>query len=515
MKNTKLLALLALVIAIVPGFLAAQELAKIQEEVVVRWWLVPVYAVNKDGSPALGLQTEDFEVYLNEKKIPFFDLHEKEFQVAETLKEQPMTKSAAPLQKKMVLLVFDSAFSTYNLLEKAKKVAEAMMAQQGQAAQFIALSIEPFAGLKPICGPTHDRDLVYKNIEKYISGKKAEYLQINALDSTEIRNVYPKDSPYADRNPDESRTRGRRTTLFERLDTREKRRIASVYTQSLMTLNLILGYFKDNSKIIYLFSCGIPISAMEWKTESSAGRPDDPEWASYENISPDQFNLQAIKNVGKYFNQNGSLLFLINPAGTRLAIYDQDSGEQSLRILAEESGGRYYEGPEKDIAEEIAGMETAYYEISFPDSDEYKGLDMDFEIRSMKPDVKIYTVKRVSRGKEYRQMTRLEKEVLILNLLDQGPYAQAKLRVIDADSQVTRKGDLFLFVVKLPRELAPSEWDVFKIWRKMEAGKIMIEEEHFLTESSELTLEMKQRKGFQHELVLVNGQTGTTLVLKQ
>jgi hypothetical protein len=112
-------------------------------------------------------------------------------------------------------------------------------------------------------------------------------------------------------------------------------------------------------------------------------------------------------------------------------------------------------------------------------------------------------------------MTRLEREVLILNLLDRGPYSQAKLKVVDADSQVSREGEIYFFVVKLPRELARSEWDIFKVWRKMDAGKIMMEEGHLLTESSDLTVDMKQRKGFRHDLVLVNGRTGTTLVFQQ
>jgi len=282
-----------------------------------------------------------------------------------------------------------------------------------------------------------------------------------------------------------------------------------------MTLNVILGYFKDNSKIIYLFSCGIPTNAMEWKTESNPGRPDEADGTSFENISPDQINLQALKDIAKFFNLNGSLLFLINPAGTRLAMHEQDSGEQSLRILAEQSGGRYYEGPEKDIAKEIAGMETAYYEISFPDSDDYQGLDMDLEIRPKNPDVRIYTIKRVARGKEYGQMTRLEREVLILNLLDRGPFSQAKLRVIEADSQVTRQGDVFFLAVRLPSELAKSEWDIYKVWRQKDTGRIMMEEDHVLSESSELTVDMKQREDFRHDLVLVNGRTGTTLVFQQ
>ncbi len=482
---------------------------------MVRWWLVPLYAMKDDGSPARGLKPDDFEVYLNKKKIPLFDLHKKEFRAVEPFEGPPFEGIAPAFEKKMVFLVFDSAFSSYALLEKAKKVAGTMMAQEGQGAQFIALSIDPFSGLKTILGPTRDRDLVARTVDEFVSGKKADYLRSNALDSTSIRNVYPSGSG---RNPDELPTPGRWTNVLERLDTAEKRRIASVYTRSLLTLNLILGYFRDNSKVIYLFSCGIPTSAMEWKREIlfDPTGPVEPGDSSYLNTAPDHFNRQALVDVARLFNRNGSLLFLINPAGTRLAVHDQESGEQALRILAGESGGRYYDGPEKNIAEEIAGMESAYYEISFPDSDEFQGPDMDLEIRPKNPGFEITTVKRVSRDKEYGQLSRLEREILVLNLLDHGHYAQAKLRVVDAEiRRLGPEGEVFSFIVKLPGEPVKSEWDVFKVWRKTAAGKILMEKDHLLSESPELKVAMKRRKGFRHELVLVSGRSGTTLVYQE
>jgi hypothetical protein len=380
----------------------------------------------------------------------------------------------------------------------------------------MVLSIEPFGGLKTVFGPTRDRDLVACSIDKHVSGKKADYLRSSAMDSTTIRNVYPPGSQFADRNPDELMTTGRRTNLLERLDTTEKRRMASVYTQSLMTLNAVLGYFKDNSKIIYLFSCGIPSGALEWKSDGAIDSSVAPEDSVYFNLTPDHFNIQALVEVARSFNRNGSLIFLINPAGTRLPIKDQDSGEQSLRILADESGGRYYDGPEKEIAEEIAGMESAYYEISFPDSDIFQGPEMDFEIRPQNPDLEIYTVKRVSRGKAYGQMSRLERQVLVLNILDRGPYSQTLLKVIDSELQpVSSEGGVFNFAIRPPRELSRSEWDIFKVWRKADAGKIMIEEDRFLPKSPEFAVDMKQRKGFRHGLVLVNRRTGTTLVFQK
>jgi len=517
MKKIKLVAFLAILLGLASGFLPAQDQEQLRfaQEVVVRYWLVPVYAMNKDGSPAVGLTAEDFEVLVNGRKVGVFDLHRKEFQAVAARPEAPAGESAAPapFQKKMILLVFDSAFSSYNLMEKAKKVAETMMAQEDQAAQFVALSIEPFAGLKSICGPTRDRELVARSIKTYISGKKMDYLRTSALDSTGIRDVYPKDSKYADRNPDASALRGKFISSYERLDIREKRRIAAVYTQSLMSLNLILGYFKDNTKVVYLFSCGIPAGAMEWKSEYNADPNSDPD-PMYVNIFPDSFNIDALKKIGKVFNQNGSLLFLINPSGNRVSFTGQNSGEQSLRLLADESGGRYYEGPEKDISREIAGMESAYHEISFPDDKAYEGLDIDFDIRARKPELTVYTVKRISRGKDYLQMGRLEKQVLVLNLLDDGPFAQTKLKAVDSGSKSTREGDHAFFEMTLPAELAGSSWDVFRVWRDEETGRVLMEEDRLPTSGYEVRLAMAWREGQSHELVLVHGQTGTALVSK-
>ena len=416
----------------------------------------------------------------------------------------------------MVFLVFDSAFSTYNLMEKAKKVAETMMAQEDQTAQFVALSIEPFAGLKTICGPTRDRELVARSVKTYVSGKKLEDLRTSALDSTGIRDVYPKDSRYAHLNPDSSMLRGKFISAYERLDTREKRRVAAVYTQSLMSLNLILGYFKDNSKVVYLFSCGVPESAMEWKSEFN---PDpnaepDPGASSYLNTFPDSFNIDALRKIGKVFNQNGSLLFLINPSGTRMAFEDQNSGEQSLRLLADESGGRYYEGAEKDISREIAGMESAYYEISFPDDKAYEGLDIDFEIRARNPELTVYSVKRISRGKDYGEMGGLERQVLILNLLDDGPFAQTKLKAVDTGSKAAKQGDSVFFEVNLPAELAVSVWDVYRVWRDEETGRIIMQVDRLPPAEFEVRVAMPWRNGHRHELVLVHGKTGTALCVK-
>ncbi len=526
MKKAFFAVILAVFLGIPPGFLSAQdqELPRFAQEVVVRYWLVPVYATKRDGSPAVGLKTEDLELYVNGRKVERFDLHTKEFQVVPVSRpESPAGQAVAPapFQKKMVFLVFDSAFSNYNLLQKAKKVAETMMAQEELAAEIVAMSIEPFAGLKSICGPTRDRRSVARALKSLVSGKKAEYLVSSAMDASSIHDAYPRDKRYEGWNPPEVADPKKHVPGYERYDSFEKKRIAVAYTQALMTLNLILGYFKDHTKVVYLFSCGIPSAAMEIKTEYDFN-PNVKMLAdqnsgdlSFFNLSPDSFNIKALQKIGQSINKNGSLLFLINPSGTRVSFTDQDSGEQSLRLLAEESGGRYYEGTEKDIAKEIAGMESAYYEISFPDDKAYEGLDIDFEIRAKDPGLNVYSVKRISRGKDYAQMAGLERQVLILNFLDNGPFAQTKLKVTETRAKSSIESGHVFFDLNLPPELAGAPWDIFKVWRSEEDGRIIMEEDRLLNSSHEVRQAMAFRKGFSHEIALVHGKSGTAIKAKR
>jgi hypothetical protein len=500
------------------GYSAAQQQTQqqpqLQEEVIVRWWLVPVYAVDKAGAPVLNLAPEDFEVYIKGIKVDPFTLHKKEFKVSETkarVTETPVSK--APLQKKMVFLVFDALFSPYNLLAKAKTIADEVIAQSDMSAQYVLLSIEPMAGLHYVCGPTQDLKLLARDMKKYIVGKKQDYMmKTSELDRSSIRLINPG-------NQDGARVVNymyQRDQQFQdvssRTDYRDKKRMAAVYSQALMTLNLVLGYFREYSKVVYLYSCGIPASALVDRQELNK----DFEGASWEvYLSPDTFEYDTLTLLGRYFNKSGALLFLVNPAGTRVSESDADSGEASLRMLASESGGRYYEGAEKQIAQEVNNMEGGYYEISFADKPEYAGDELDFEIRPKKPDITVFTVKKVGREKSYSEMTDLEKEVLVLNVLNNGPYALTKQKVVFVEGQAYQDGGSLVCSIRLPADLPRTGYTIFKVARNFETGDIRIDQEAIVPESPAVEVQMKWRgKAYRHDIVVANSKTGTILVWK-
>jgi hypothetical protein len=55
---------LGAVSALFPVLFSAQEQPQLHEEVTVRWWLVPVYAVDKAGAPVLDFTPGGIEVYI-------------------------------------------------------------------------------------------------------------------------------------------------------------------------------------------------------------------------------------------------------------------------------------------------------------------------------------------------------------------------------------------------------------------------------------------------------------------
>jgi hypothetical protein len=263
----------------------AQQQPQLREEVIVRWWLVPVYAIDKAGAPVLNLSASDLEVYIKNIKVVQFTLHKKEFKVTEAKKgaaaaqPNPSLQPQAPPRKKMVFLVFDAAATPMALLAKAKTICDEVLARSDKSAQYVLLSIEPLAGLHYISGPT--------------------------------------------------------------------------------------------------------------------------------------------------------------------------------------------------------------------------------------------SVKAVGREKSFADMNELEKEVLILNVLNRGPFALTKEKVIPVEVKAAREGGQFAFRLTLPAELARSEYTVFKVARNFEKGDIRIDKETVNPESPAIEVRMKWRgKGYRHDIVIAHAKTGTILVAK-
>ena len=297
----------------------------------------------------------------------------------------------------------------------------------------------------------------------------------------------------------------------DKLDSADMKRIAASFQSSLETLGVILGSFQESSKVVYLFSSGIPLKMFE-KEQTYAV---DSEGFKQEivMIRPDMLLYRSLQSLASTLNRNGALLFVVNPGGTRISGFDPESGEMSLRVLADDSGGKYYAGTEKEVTKDVAAMERAYYEIYFPDAPGLKGPEFDFEVKCRKPGISIYTLKRLARGKEYVEMSPLEREVLMLDVVQHGYYSQVKLKTIPfVVSKKTDAQGRSVYPVHIPDEFVGSELDLYKVWINREKNDVKMESEKIKSRNTEMEIRMKPRKEYRFYLVLFDPRNRIVLV---
>ncbi len=502
-----------------------QSRVQLQEDVAVRWWLVPVYAVDRSGAPVLDLKAEDLEARVGGSPVSPFSLIRKRFQPAEAGPASAPLPVQAPPQKKMVFLVFDAAFSPYHLLARARTIAETAIAHSDGTSQYMLLSIEPEIGLKYVAGPTRDPDEISKSLKRFLAGKKQDYLLESAnSEPSEPQNIAMPGDILSPNSGQGARTGvsffGTRDMaafsrdLSNRTDALDRKRLTSSYTAALLSLNLVLDQFREFSKVVYLYSCGVTEEAPPSRTgpapSGPRGAPGRPAYLPADSSAQDSLAMS-----GRRLNTSGAVLFLVNPSGTGGDARTRASGERSLRILAGESGGRYFEGAKKEISRQVNSLEAGYYEISFRDGPEYKGEALDFEVRCRRAEVEILTVRKLGRKNEFSALTDLEKEVLVLNILNKGPFALAypKVRFVPADD-VVADGGWLVCRMPLPPDLAHSAWTVFKVARNFRTGAIVLDKEEVVPSAASIQMRMKWRgEDFQHDLVFAHAPTGTILVL--
>ena len=148
-----------LAVSLAPGFLGAASRQAVGQQVTPKRRTSPIYATTKDGTPATGLTAADLTVTVGGAPIQDFAL----------------TKGGS--QNKLIFLVFDTVSLSSNLLAKSKKIAESTVSLASDSTRFIVMSIDPGAGLKPVCGPTTDKALVTKGIGKSVVAKGGVNLQ--------------------------------------------------------------------------------------------------------------------------------------------------------------------------------------------------------------------------------------------------------------------------------------------------------------------------------------------------
>ncbi len=454
---------------------------KIVEEVTVDWWVVPIFALDQSGQPVLDLKESDLDLEVDNKKVESFALVKRSFTVSEQPAEAGKERAEIPPaleRKKNIFLLFDTALSTTESTEAAKVIARAMIDRAEPDTRFFIMIIEPFGGLTYAGGETGDKKQLIDIIQKKVKGKPNSRVPDPGEIVAEVDGKYEAE--------DISFLRGSVSNYY--------RSKSKSFAQSFKSLYYAINAIKDN-KFIYLFTEGISNAIQE------AQSGDRSLYRRY------------LSDMASYLGRSGCVLFIINPFGGLAADQANISGEDSLRFLSQESGGKYLEGTDKKLMAKIEGLNRAYYEIAFPAVPKSKEGILEISLHPKREGIELHTLKTTEKSRQYSRMKGIEQEVLALNLVSGNPLYKTDVASRPAEIiKVSRKKKKTTYQVNIPDELMHSSLDLYRIWTN--DADIRVEKESLRIDKKSVKIDFENVKPNDKTFfALISGEQKSALVL--
>lgn len=420
-----------LLMVLVMLFPVIAQQKKIVEEVSVQWWVVPVFAIDNDGQSILDLTEKDVVVKVDGRKLENFTLVKRSFTASQ--QEEKKTGALKPkIQRtKNVFLLFDTALSTRESTEVAKLIALKIVQDAEADTRFFIMTIEPFAGLSYAGGQTSDKNVLAEIITRKVKPKKNSRVP----SPNEIMNQMG--------GMGGGKYSASEIEFFRGMSSKYYKRKSSNFNQSFETLYYALNNIKDN-KFVYLFSEGV----------SNAIQAEAGDRSLFE---------AQLAQVADYLGRSGAVLFVVNPFGATSASNARYSGEDSLRFLADKSGGKYLEGSDQKILENIGNIHQAYYEIFFPASPRSTKGVLRISVVSARSGVDVHTLQATEKSRKYSQMKDMEREVLALNLVSGNPLYRTGLAVDTVTPEKKIKKGKVTYKAMLPDPMVGRSLDLYKI----------------------------------------------------
>ncbi len=486
----RLLCLVVAVPLLIVSPASGQE--RIREEVTVDWWVMPLFALDKRGGPVTDLRKEEIELLVNKKRIDDFIFFKREFTYSRPKRTRPEQAGEAPVleREKTIIFLFDTALSDRGTITREKAVAQEIVLNTRHDHRFIIMTIDPTKGLQYLAGPLTNKNHIQGIIEERVdihrsSGAfsfKEELRQLGQL----------------------GQSGGKYTA--EELERFLVPHLAGAqllknrnFIDSFENLYYTIFYLQGN-KFIYLFSEGI---SRDTEILKARLMPDNPTF--YPKLS----------QVAGFLSRSGCVLFIINPSILTNDDFIYGSGEDSLRFLAKESGGKYLDGTKKEIVKRIENVHSAYYEIAFSDP-AAEAQTRQITLEPKRRGIQIHTLRTLEKRKGYAQMKEIEKEILVLNLIRGNPLARSILSSIqlESDSTLRDNQNIIIYRVTIPDDFLNKRVELFKIWIDGDSGASTVEKENATFTSNKAEIVFENRENHDTHFVIVYPQMNFALVKK-
>lgn len=402
-----------------PGAALAQE----KHEVTVALKLIPVIVVDDDGQPVRGLTKEDFIIQEDGRQVDIaaFEAHFLgQERAIEKGPAQPIRAAISSARARQFFLLFDYSQSDLWGIKKAKQLG----------LEFID-TLQPEDKIS-IIAYSRDKGLIFYLFSSTDHQKAKSILQ--GLTEIPTTNQLKK-------GKDESWL-GSQTEEMERQWLQLK---AINFLSGLGELVKILSYVPGNKDII-LFSGGTP------------------RYYLYESRSlPDEFNLQEIKaglfdrftDLARSLASAGCRVYAVNAKGHKVYLSSSsgERGDDSLRILTDHSGGRYFPdiAATSRVVNKLESLTGSYYVLGYYVEEKWDGRYHRIEVKlqgEKKEKFRLYYQKGYFNPRPYAELSDFEKKLDLFMLATEGKSAYFPLVEFPSRAFLTElkggKGKVFL-----------------------------------------------------------------------
>ncbi len=366
---------------------------ELQHEIKVTMKLIQVYVTDRIGNPVMDLEKDEFTLYDNSKiqKITGFEKHflalpAKEKTIPKEIEKKPESEqNLSPQMNRKFFFLFDAMRNSPPGINKSKTAALYFLDTQLNPTDEVAiLSFSDIRFLVLHQYLTSDHKKVRQVIKKMklISGGKGGGVPLNPSSGNKMDFGYEYLS----------------TPGFS-----EAQAKANIFTKQLRDLAKSFRSIPGNKSLIF-FSQGFSRSML---------------------YSPHQTFRERYQDAGKELASSSTAVYAVNTERG-------DKDDESLKMISELSGGKYFEDVEyyQEIARNIHETTGNYYVLAYYIDDKWDGAFHEINVKVKRKDCTVRSQSGYFNPKPFSELSEFEKKLHLIDLaLNEHPYHQIPVEI--------------------------------------------------------------------------------------
>jgi len=373
---------------------------ELQHEVKVTLKLIQVYVTDRKGNPVTDLEKDEFILYDNGKlqKIIGFEKHflalpvKEKDAFREEEKKPEQEQDLSPQMNRKFFFLFDAIRNTPSGINKSKIAA----------LHFLDTQLDPTDEVAVLSF----NNISFLVLHQYLTSDHEKIRKV--IKELKLLSTVPGGVPL------KPNTGAQSDFGNEHLSTQiysEAEAKANIFTNQLRDLAKSFRSIPGNKSLIF-FSRGFPSSILN---------------------SPDQTFREEYQDTGKELASSSTSIYAVNTAtGKFRHLLDQVKGDESLKMISELSGGKYFEDVEyyQEIARNIHETTGNYYVLGYYIDDKWDGAFHEINVKVKRKGCSVQSQSGYFNSKPFSELSELEKKLNLMDLaMNENPYHQVPIEI--------------------------------------------------------------------------------------